>query len=294
MSTTTRCVDLSKAASDLMDQVERNRATVDDPSDLMKLIWHVEVKNHGAVRLQWNFKHLVVVIVAIVSLAQYYGVFAFGAGTPILGLRGSNSASPNLRGTQRNTNDRPAHLVEVPRSRGGGVRAAHSLKMLEPMTVSALVLGCFDKMQSSKATTRQAKMAARRAARDAETVISTLAQEGAVAGTYTLARATARSLATQTLLSTDEDERPVQRTVLDDVSESVIDALDKASSHAVAHANFIHKTSNIAIKAAHGLDVMAAHHPMAAGLASVAVISGIAISMSLARPSGEGDQGKVE
>ena len=177
-STTTRCVDLSKAASDLMDQIERNRATVDDPSDLMKLVSHVEVKDRGTVRLQWNLKHLVVVIVSIMFLAHYYGVVAFGVGTPSLGLRGSNTASPNLRGTNRNTNDRQAHLVGVPRSRGGGVRVAHSLKMLEPMTVSAIVLGCFDNMPSSKATTRKSKMAARRAARDTETVISTLAQEG--------------------------------------------------------------------------------------------------------------------
>ena len=38
------------AASNPIDQIERNRATVDDPSDLMKLVSHVEVKDRGTVR----------------------------------------------------------------------------------------------------------------------------------------------------------------------------------------------------------------------------------------------------
>ena len=102
--------------------------------------------------------------------------------------------------------------------------------------------------------------------------------------------ATVRSLATQTLLSTDEDERPIKRTVFDNVSESAIDVLDKASAHTIAHANFIHKTSNMVIKAAHGLDGRASSHGCRLGERGCHIWHHT-ISMSLARPNDEGLQG---
>ena len=80
----------------------------------------------------------------------------------------------------------------------------------------------------------------------------------------------------------------MHRTVLDEVTEGAIDALDRTSAHVVEHANFVHKATNIGMKAAHGLDVMTIHHPIAAGLASVAVVTAITISMSVARQHDEG------
>merc|ERR1712166_551444 len=67
-------LDLSKAASDLMDQVERNRAGVDEATDLLTLISFVEVKDHGSVRLQWTSQHIALVLLLITALSHYYGV----------------------------------------------------------------------------------------------------------------------------------------------------------------------------------------------------------------------------
>jgi hypothetical protein len=285
VSTTDKWVDLYKAASDLMDQVERNRAMVDDPADLMRLISRVEVKGHDTFRLQWNFKQLVVVVLIMISLAHYYGAFAFGVGTPVLGLRGSIPGSPSLRGATQNVDLQPTRPTQ--HVRGGTAHISHSFKMLEPMTVSVLVLGCVDDIQSRRATTRKAEKVTRRAAQHAGSAVSTLKEQGAVAGTCTLARASIQALTTQALLSADEDEHPVRRTILDDLSEGAIDVLDKSSMHITSHANFLQKTATTAMKAAHALEVMAAHNPIAAGLASIAIISAITISMSHARPNDE-------
>jgi hypothetical protein len=69
-------IDLDKAACDLMDQAERNRASVDCAADLFKLISHVEIKDHGSARLQsWSLANLLVVLVVLA--AHYHVALAF-------------------------------------------------------------------------------------------------------------------------------------------------------------------------------------------------------------------------
>jgi hypothetical protein len=91
-------LSLTTAASDLMDQCERNRERVDDADDLMKLVSHVDVKGHGSSRLQWSFAQVVLVAAIVAAMAHYYGAFAFGAGAPALGLRGGMASTTSSMG----------------------------------------------------------------------------------------------------------------------------------------------------------------------------------------------------
>ena len=260
-------LDLAATASDIMDQCERNRVRVDDPEDLMKLISHVDVKDHGASRQQWGFAQVVLVAAIVASFAHYYGVFAFGAGAPVLGLRGGTQSLMGLRGPAS-----APHLAQAPQARrvqDGPLQVA----MLDPMTISTLVLGAADSVASEKLTSRRTAAMARRASKSAGETCKALAADP-VQGTQTMVR----SLASQALLSADEDERPVQHTLMEDASEQVIDMLDKVAIQASSHATTIHKAANIVVKACHALDTFAVHHPASVGLASVALIAGVVVS----------------
>ena len=266
-------LDLEAAASDIMDQCERNRARVDDPADLMKLVSHVDVKDHGSTRLKWGLAQALLVAAIVAAFAHYYGAFAFGAGAPALGLRAGGQASIGLRGnaaTARAAN--PTHLAQVPRARGAH-GSALQVSMLDPMTISAVVLGCVDSVSTEKPTSRRTSAMARRACKSASTTCQTFAADP-VLGTRTMVR----TLASQVLLSADEDERPVRRTLMEDASEQAVDALDKVAMHASAHVATIQKAANIAIKAGHALDAFALQHPAAMGIASVAIIAGVAVA----------------
>ena len=89
------------------------------------------------------------------------------------------------------------------------------LHMLDPMTISALVMGCADGALG-KRPTRKAQSMARRACQHADKTCQTFAADP-VLGTHTVVR----SLASQALLSADEDERPVHRSLIEDASEQV-------------------------------------------------------------------------
>jgi hypothetical protein len=280
--------DLGRAASDLMDQAERNRASVDCAADLMKLISYVEVKDHGATRLQWSMKQMLVVLALLTAAAHYYGAFAFSAGST-LGLRGNTLSSTALRGSQTVTKHaaRPMGLAQPPQVQArqaplGGLQQA---KMLDPMSVSVLALSAANRPTSSSPTTakglsRKAKLAARRVVADSKYVHDTFS-ENPWQGTQTLYKTAVTKLATQTLMASDEDEQPARHTLLEDFAENAVDILDKASGQLVSHSAIMQKSMHVAIKAAHVLDAIAMHHPAAAGLASVAIISGVWASMAV-------------
>jgi len=215
-------LSLATAASDLMDQCERNRARVDDADDLMKLVSHVDVKGHGSSRQQWSFPQVVLVAAIVAAMAHYYGALAFGAGAPALGLRGGVASTTSSMGRRptaapRTALSQPTSLqqVQTPRTRRLQGGSALQLHMLDPMTISALALGFAD-LSLGKRPTRKAQSMARRACQHADKTRHTFTSDP-VLGTRTVVR----SLATQALLSADEDERPVHRTLIDDASEQV-------------------------------------------------------------------------
>ena len=205
-----------------MDQCERNRARVDDADDLMKLVSHVDVKGHGSSRQQWSFPQVVLVAAIVAAMAHYYGALAFGAGAPALGLRGGVASTTSSMGRRptaapRTALSQPTSLqqVQTPRTRRLQGGSALQLHMLDPMTISALALGFAD-LSLGKRPTRKAQSMARRACQHADKTRHTFTSDP-VLGTRTVVR----SLATQALLSADEDERPVHRTLIDDASEQV-------------------------------------------------------------------------
>ena len=71
------------AAVALVEQVERNRASVDGPSDLIKLISRVEVKDY-AVRRRWNSMHTTCALAILTLLAYYHGCLADLSAAPAL------------------------------------------------------------------------------------------------------------------------------------------------------------------------------------------------------------------
>jgi len=201
-----------------------NRARVDDAEDLMKLISPIDVKGHGSSRQQWGFAQVVLVAAIVAAMAHYYGTLAFGAGVPTLGLRGGVAliASASSMGRRpaaapRTAASKPTSLpqVQTPRTRGLQGGSALQLHMLDPMTISALVMGCADGALG-KRPTRKAQSMARRACQHADKTCQTFAADP-VLGTHTVVR----SLASQALLSADEDERPVHRSLIEDASEQV-------------------------------------------------------------------------
>ena len=199
-----------------------NRARGDDAEDLMprKFKSPIDVKGHGSSRQQWGFAQVVLVAAIVAAMAHYYGTLAFGAGTPTLGLRGgvaliesSSSIGRKPAAAPRTAASKPTSLpqVQTPRIRGLQGGSALQLHMLDPMTISALVIGAL-----GKRPTRKAQSMARRACQHADKTRQTFAADP-VLGTHTVVR----SLASQALLSADEDERPVHRSLIEDASEQV-------------------------------------------------------------------------
>jgi hypothetical protein len=269
---------------------------VDDASDLMKLISHVEVKGHSAVRgggvLLLKKWHLVAVAVMICLISHYYGVFAFSTGAS-LGLRGSPVSSPVLSSknprtstqqTERPTNPvfRDFQIVPSQARRSRPISGIQQTKMLDPMTMSYLVMGFADSLMTGnpKTHTRKAKVIARRATRDTGKVQHMLAQDP-YKGTETIVRFALHKAAEQTLLSSDEDERPVHNNLMHDFLDEAVNVLDKSTAQFAQNSEMLHKSVNVAIKAAHMLDSVSMHHPAATGFMAIGVISGLVLSCGM-------------
>ena len=287
--------DLNKLASDLLDQVDKNMVNVDDAGDLMKLISHVEVKGHSAVRgggvLLLKKWHLVGVAIMICLISHYYGVFAFSTSAS-LGLRGSpvsSSLSSKTLRTSTQQTERPTNPVfrdfQIPQSqarRSRPISGIQQTKMLDPMTMSYLVMGCADSLLAgnAKTHTRKAKVIARRATRDTGKVQHMLAQDP-YKGTETIVRFALHKAAEQTLLSCDEDERPMHNNLIKDFLEDGVNVLDKSTAQFAQNSEILHKSVNVAIKAAHMLDSVSMHHPAATGFMAIGVISGLVLSCGM-------------
>ena len=289
----------SKNASNWMDHVESNaRASgsnavnvVGELTSLGKA--RLTVKDHGSARhrLQWTFAHIVLVLLLITELSHYSGVFAFSTPTvPAVRLRTvASSASSGLYGTSRHTDTRhvgspSAMLPQAWRTQRQGVQAA---TMIDPMTVSALNR-CADAVvttATSKSPTRRAVIAAKRAAKDASTFCGQMQHtitQNPLEGTCTLVCNTVSLLATETLLSTDEDERPLQHVLLEHLSDNGIDLIDKMTAHVAGPGNLhMFHTTNAAVWGVHALDAMAMQYPVLLGITGLALVSSIVICLSM-------------
>jgi hypothetical protein len=71
-----------------MDQVDKNTANIDDASDLMKLITHIDIKGHDTERgggvLMLKKRHMLAFAALVSIISHYYGVCKLSTGASLV------------------------------------------------------------------------------------------------------------------------------------------------------------------------------------------------------------------